>query len=78
MNIPCQAEHKEGQGCYTCGGYKIVLSQEPVCVSCNRMGWIKPGANTSYVGKVWVTFDGLVMLQGAAGSVCAKCVGTKY
>ena len=71
--IACQAEHKKGQGCHTCGGYKVVLSQAPVCVKCNRVGWVRPGVHTSYVGKEWTSFDGIRTTQGPNGSVCDRC-----
>ena len=73
IQILCQADHKEGQGCYTCGGYKILLFQGPVCMTCNRVGWLRPGNHTTYVGKRWRTYDGIEMTQRANGSVCDSC-----
>jgi hypothetical protein len=74
--IPCQAAHlieKDGSfGCYSCGGYGIVLQQSAL-VCCGRTYWHRPnGGVTVYPGKPWTSFDGVDTRWTSQGTVCAE------
>lgn len=59
-------------GCATCGGYRVVLSHV-ACPNCSQLYWTRPGHHTIYVGKEWVSYDGLKLINTKDGIMCAEC-----
>ena len=73
----CQAQHDEGGGCGTCGGYGIII-HERKCATCGHIAWVRPGTYTSYEGKTWRTFDGVIITDHLKRpSECSCCVKAK-
>lgn len=72
--IKCQAKHTKDGGCATCGGYKVVMAIRE-CPNCGHGAWVRPGAYTSYPGKVWTTIDGVQVTDGGGTDTgyCSKC-----
>jgi hypothetical protein len=72
--IKCQActEESRKKGCYRCGGAGIVL-REIKCDLCERTYWTAPVAYTSYEGKQWTSFDGLVLIDHKGSRSCVHC-----
>lgn len=75
--IACQRciGHNKEDGCSTCGGLKVVLS-ERMCESCGHISWVRPGAYSSYEGKVWYSFDGVKIIDGK-NPKCGFCIEEK-
>lgn len=73
-NIKCQATHSKDGGCYACGGFKKVLEVRK-CGTCGHECLVRPGAYTSYPGKVWMSFDGVEITDGSGTDYgfCSKC-----
>jgi hypothetical protein len=73
QSIPCQATHLEGEGCYNCSGYKVVLHQRS-CPGCHKQYWARPNSGcTVYDGKPWTSFDGLELVWRHGGVMCKAC-----
>lgn len=72
-SIKCQAEHKSGKGCYTCGGYKTIMVS--MTCGCGRKYWVRPGAWTWYEGKEYTSVDGLKITCHTDGDKCRYCEG---
>ena len=79
--IKCQAKHSQpvredgsGGGCYTCGGYGFLVEKRVTCTKCNKEAWIRPGAYTAYVGKMFTSFDGIKFVYiKDMKVVCEEC-----
>jgi len=74
MEIKCQAKEKHGKsGCRHCGGYGHIV-HEAKCQNCQRPYWTKPGSFTTYDGKIFRSFDGLLIrVHFDRPWTCEKC-----
>lgn len=71
--IPCQDIHDENGGCYTCGGYGVVMVNGEACSKCNAKAWFRPGNHTFYDGKKYKSSDGLQLTWHPGGTLCYRC-----
>jgi hypothetical protein len=75
--VKCQRKHK-GTGCFTCGGYGVVLAVRK-CPTCGHEALARPGSYTTYDGKQWTTFDGVEVTDYLSKpSVCSFCSEGKW
>ena len=73
ISIPCQ-KPDHNNGCYSCGGFKVVL--EKLTLTCGCEAWFRPLRGTTiYDGKTITSFDGLDCVYQEDGLKCVECGG---
>lgn len=70
--IPCQQQNCEKDGCSSCYGYGVVLTQSQL--GCGCLAWVRPGVFTIYEGKTWTTFDGVHVTYKDGKEICSRCL----
>lgn len=70
--IKCQANHGDFiKGCSSCGGYGTIF--EEVKLDCGHKYWSRPGAYSTYDGKIFTSLDGLKIICLKSGFMCVSC-----